>query len=135
MRTTYIRNIKEYWGCRAMRLYSLFLCLFIFTACEKEGDKIYLSGLEESDFMVTETDVVLNKERSTEIVLSVAWKNSTLVVSNPNMSAPNLFSAYVQASTLEDFSSNIIETEVENESKAYTGAELNALAKNLSVRR
>lgn len=140
MKTTYIKkNInrsnptpspKERVG---VRLCAFLFCFLLFAACEKDGDKIYLSGLEESDFMVTETDVILSKETSSEIVLSVAWKNNTLVVSNPNMSAPNVFAAYVQLSTQEDFASHIIEVQGENESKAYTGAELNAMAKNLGL--
>lgn len=109
------------------------LSLALLTACEKDGEKIYLSGLEESNFMVSETNVVLSKEISTDIVLSVAWSNNTPVVSNPNMGAPNVFTPYIQISTKEDFSSNVIETQGESESKAYTGAQLNAIAKNLGM--
>ncbi len=109
------------------------LLLLLLIACEEDGDKIYLSGLEESQFVLTETDITLSKENSSKIVLSAAWKNSTLVVSNPNMGAPDLFTAYLQLSTKEDFSSDVIETEGTGESKAYTGAELNAIAKNLGL--
>lgn len=112
---------------------SLFFFLLLLASCEKEGDKIYLSGLEESDFLVTETDVILSKATSTHTVLSLAWTRSTLVISNSDMSAPNVFSAYIQASTTQDFASNVIETAGENESKTYTGAELNTLAKNLGL--
>lgn len=109
------------------------ILLLLLTACEEDGDKIYLSGLEESPFILTETDIVLSKENASKIVLSAAWKNSTLVVSNPDMSAPDVFTAYLQLSTQEDFSSNVIENEGIGESKAYTGAELNAIARNLGL--
>ncbi len=112
---------------------SFLFLLLLLAACEKEGDKIYMSGLDESDFIATETDVELNKENSKDIVLSMAWTRSILAISNSDMSAPNVFSAYVQASTTEDFSSNVIETAGENESKTYTGGELNTLAKNLGL--
>lgn len=115
------------------RCSAVILSLALLTACEKDGDKIYLSGLEKSDFMVSETHVVLSKETSANMVLSVAWSSSTLVVSNPTMSAPNVFTAYIQLSTQKDFSSNTIEAQGENESKAYTGAELNTIAKNLGL--
>jgi len=75
----------------------------------------------------------LSKENASKIVLSAAWKNSTLVVSNPDMGAPDVFTAYLQISTQEDFSSNVIENEGIGESKAYTGAELNAIARNLGL--
>lgn len=108
------------------------LSLALFAACEKDGEKIYLSGLEAGDFMVSETSVTLSKETSAGIVLSVAWSKCTPVISNPNMGAPDVFTAYIQISTQEDFA-NAIETQGENESKAYTGAELNAIAKNLGM--
>ena len=119
-------------GLCVMRLYLLLLSFF-FAACEKDGDKIYLSGLEASEFMVSETSVALSKETSAGIVLSVAWSSNTPVISDPNMSAPNVFAAYIQLSTREDFSSNVVETQGENGSKAYTGAELNTVAKNLGM--
>jgi|AGTN01.1.fsa_nt_gi hypothetical protein len=116
-----------------LKKYPAVILLLLLTACEEDGDKIYLSGLEESQFILTETDIVLSKENASKIVLSAAWKNSTLVVSNPDMSAPDVFTAYLQLSTQEDFSSNVIENEGIGESKAYTGAELNAIARNLGL--
>jgi len=116
-----------------LKKYSVVILLILLTACEEDGDKIYLSGLEGSEFILTETDIMLSKENASKIVLSAAWKNSTLVVSNPDMGAPDVFTAYLQISTQEDFSSNVIENEGIGESKAYTGAELNAIARNLGL--
>lgn len=116
-----------------LKKYPVVILLLLLTACEEDGDKIYLSGLEASEFILTETDILLSKENASKIVLSAAWKNSTLVVSNPDMGAPDVFTAYLQISTQEDFSSNVIETEGTGESKAYTGAELNAIARNLGL--
>ncbi|MEA5129388.1 MAG: DUF5114 domain-containing protein [Proteiniphilum sp.] len=116
-----------------LKKYPVVILLLLLTACEEDGDKIYLSGLEASEFILTETDILLSKENASKIVLSAAWKNNTLVVSNPDMGAPDVFTAYLQISTQEDFSSNVIETEGTGESKAYTGAELNAIARNLGL--
>lgn len=116
-----------------LKKYPVVILLLLLTACEEDGDKIYLSGLEASEFILTETDILLSKENASKIVLSTAWKNNTLVVSNPDMGAPDVFTAYLQISTQEDFSSNVIETEGTGESKAYTGAELNAIARNLGL--
>lgn len=112
----------------------LFMLLMLMTACENDGDKIYLSSIESSDFVVTESNVKLSKETSTAIVLSLAWtKNSFLAVSDPSMSTAATVSYYIQISTTNDFSSNVVETLDNNFSKAYTGAELNTIAKNLGL--
>ncbi|NDV78949.1 DUF5114 domain-containing protein [Dysgonomonas sp. 511] len=112
----------------------LLVLLVMMTACENDGDDIYLSSIESSDFVVTESNVKLSKENSTAIVLSLAWtKNSFLAVSNPSMSTTATVSYYIQMSTTNDFSSNVIEIKDNNFSKAYTGAELNKIAKNLGI--
>lgn len=112
----------------------LFVSLILMTSCENDGDTIYLSSIEASDFVVTESNVKLSKETSTAIVLSLAWtQNSFLSVSNPSMSSAVTVSYYIQISTTSDFNSNVIETLDNNFSKAYTGAELNTIAKNLGI--
>lgn len=116
-----------------LKKYSAVILLLLLIACENEGDKVYLSGLEESQLILTESDIELNRENASKIVLTLAWTKSTLVVSDPNMGAPDVFTAYVQLSTSADFSSNVIENEGVGESKAYTGLELNAIARNLGM--
>lgn len=109
------------------------LALTSLVACRKDGEKMYLSGLEKSELTVSETDVVLSRETSSEVVLSLAWSSSTLAVSDPGVSAPDVFTAHIQMSTADDFSSNVYETLGENESRAYTGAELNTIVKGLGL--
>jgi len=106
------------------------------TACENGGDKIYLSSIEESGFIVTESNVKLSKENSTRVVLSLAWtKDAFLVVSNPSMSSTATVSYFIQISTNPDFNikSEIFEEVATGLSKAYTCAELNIIAKNLDI--
>ena len=88
--------------------FTIIFSLTAFTACEKDGDLITLSGLEESELMATETDVVLSQETSAENVLSVSWNTSTLTVSDPNMSAPNILVTTLQMSKTEDFSGSVL---------------------------
>lgn len=109
------------------------LSLAAFLACEKDGDLITLSGLEESELLVTETEVVLTQETSSENALSVAWSTSTLMVSDTSMSAPNILETILQVSKTEDFSGNMVESVETNLSHTYTGAELNTTGKNLGV--
>lgn len=115
------------------RIFIIIFSLTAFTACEKDGDLITLSGLEESELMATETDVVLSQETSAENVLSVSWNTSTLTVSDPNMSAPNILVTTLQMSKTEDFSGSVVESVESSLSRAYTGAELNTVAKNLGA--
>ncbi|MBB4038045.1 hypothetical protein GGR21_003972 [Dysgonomonas hofstadii] len=114
----------------------LLLSLMLMTACENDGDTMYLSSIEGSDFVVTESNVKLSKETSTAIVLSLAWtKNSFLSTSNPSMGTTATVSYYIQISTDADFKyrSDIYEESANDFSKAYTGAELNTIAKTLGI--
>ena len=120
-----MKNIKN--------IISLFLLLAVTMGCEKDGDKIYLYGHEDGNLTATEAKVVLSQEKNTELVLSLVWSKSTLSVSHPDMSTPDIETIYVQASTQSDFSSSVVESPESNLSRSYTGAELNTLAKNLNV--
>lgn len=112
----------------------LLLCMTAFVAsCDKDGDTVYLEGLESSTLIATSNDITLSVENSKDIVLSLAWKNPTLLSSDSTAPAPNgLLTTKLQVSTSESFS-NVSENTVTNLSKAYTGTELNTLAKNLGL--
>lgn len=122
---------------KAMKtIYKLSFILALFTimsACEDDGDKIYLSGLESSKLMATETDVILKQETSAQLALSLAWTDNTLSVSDASVGAPNVFTTYIQVSTNSNFSSNVSESLEAALSKAYTGQELNTITKNLGA--
>lgn len=115
------------------RFILMLVSLAAMTACEKDGDKIYLSSLQESDLIATESEVLLTQENSKQVVLSLAWTRSSLMVSNPDMQAPNVLSTTLQVSTVSDFAANVVESSESALSKAYTGADLNTVAKNLSL--
>ena len=112
----------------------IILCLLtvVMAGCEKEGDMIYLYGQEESKLTATASEVILSQDKSAELALSLVWSKSVLTVSNPDMSAPDLESIYIQASTQNDFSS-AIESPESSLSRSYTGADLNTMAKNLNL--
>lgn len=112
-----------------LAIFSLLLC----TACEKDGDKIYLSSVEGGDLITSDSEVVLAMENSSKVVLSLAWTNSALKVSDASMSAPDVLTTTVQVSATEDFAGNIVESVETSLSKAYMGADLNTIAKNLGA--
>ncbi|MFT4071822.1 MAG: DUF5114 domain-containing protein [Dysgonamonadaceae bacterium] len=108
--------------------------LMAMTSCSTDWDKMFLSSLESNKLTATESNVVLSKETSKQIVMTLVWSNQTIAISNPDVSIPNTLTNFIQASTTEDFSSNVQETQVTTYSHPYTGADLNTLAKNLSLK-
>ncbi|MDR2058305.1 MAG: DUF5114 domain-containing protein [Dysgonamonadaceae bacterium] len=115
------------------RCLSAFIALIAITACEEDGERIYLSGLEENELSATESHLVLSQDNSQQIVLSLVWSKSELTVTNSGKPAPNVLATYMQISTQDDFSLNFVETLEKTLSKAYTGAEINTIAKNLGI--
>lgn len=114
-------------------IFAFMMLLLAVTSCEKDGDNIYLSSPEGGALTATTSDVVLTKDLRSTIVLSLAWTRSELKVSDASMSAPNILQTTLQASASSDFSGTIQESSETALSKAYTGAELNTLVKNLGL--
>ena len=116
----------------------LFLLLPLFlaalNACENDGEKLYLSGLNANELMATTDQVVLSQDNTNQQVLSFSWTAQALTVSNPNMQAPNIISTVMQVSTQQDFSSNVAESVESNLSRTYSGSDLNTIAKNLGLK-
>ncbi len=115
------------------RLFIAILSVAVLTACEKDGSLITLSGLEENELMATQTAVVLTQEQSEALVLSLAWSSTTLSVSDPSMSAPNVLKTVLQISKAADFSAGVMEYSETSQSRAFTGSELNTVAKTTGL--
>ena len=111
----------------------LLAAVFSFASCEKDEDKIYLSSIESGELVATESTVVLSQENSNDIVLSLAWTKDALQISDPALSAIDVTIQTLQISTTQDFSGVVSENVGTSLSKAYTGAALNTLAKNLGA--
>ena len=107
--------------------------LAVITSCEKDGDKIYLNSPADGELIASQDKVKLTKEESRKIALSLAWTRENFVTSNPDMQAPNLVIQSLQVSTTQDFKGEIIESAENSLSKAYTGLELNRIAKILGL--
>lgn len=112
----------------------LTLCAAVFMAsCNADGDTVYVEGLDGSELIATASDVVLSVDNSREVVLSLAWKNCTLLSSDENYPVtPGLLSTSMQVSATEDFAS-YTETATSNLSRAYTGTALNTIATSLGL--
>ena len=112
----------------------MFLCaLTALVSCDESGDKIYLDGFKASDLMASASDVVLSVDNTKDIVLSMAWKNPSLLSSDETKPAGNgVLKTYLQASPSESFAM-VKEYSVTDLSKAFSGADLNTLAKDLGT--
>ena len=114
-------------------LMMLLCALTALVSCDESGDKIYLDGFEASSLMASASDVVLSVDKSKDVVLSLAWQNPTLLSSDETKPAGNgVLKTYLQASASENFAS-VKEYSVTDLSKAFTGADLNAAAKDLGL--
>ena len=112
----------------------LYLCLAVLcSSCNNDGDTIYVDGMAPSDLIATTSRVDLDISQRAKVVLQLAWKNPTLLSSDATKPVTgDLLKTYVEASATDDFS-NASSTAVTTLSKAYTGTELNTLAKSLGI--
>lgn len=114
-------------------LMMLLCALTALVSCDESGDKIYLDGFNASDLMASASDVVLSVDKSKDVVLSLAWQNPTLLSSDETKPAGSgVLKTYLQVSASENFTSEK-EYTVTDLSKAFTGADLNAAAKDLGL--
>ena len=114
-------------------LMMLLCALTALVSCDESGDKIYLDGFKASDLMASASDVKLSVDNSKDVVLSLAWQNLTLLSSDETKPAGNgVLKTYLQVSASENFTSEK-EYTVTDLSKAFTGADLNAAAKDLGL--
>ena len=114
-------------------LMMLLCALTALVSCDESGDKIYLDGFKASDLMASASDVKLSVDNSKDVVLSLAWQNPSLLSSDETKPAGNgVLKTYLQVSASENFTSEK-EYTVTDLSKAFTGADLNAAAKDLGL--
>lgn len=114
-------------------LMMLLCALTALVSCDESGDKIYLDGFKASGLMASASDVKLSVDNSKDVVLSLAWQNPSLLSSDETKPAGNgVLQTYLQVSASENFTSEK-EYTVTDLSKAFTGADLNSLAKDLGT--
>lgn len=114
-------------------LMMLLCALTALVSCDESGDKIYLDGFMASGLMASASDVKLSVDNSKDVVLSLAWQNPTLLSSDETKPAGSgVLKTYLQVSASENFTSEK-EYSVTDLSKAFTGADLNSLAKDLGT--
>lgn len=111
----------------------ILMAVLALSSCEKDGDMIILKGHEASELTASETSVVLSKDNDDEPVLSLSWSGSSLSVTDESMGVPSGVPVFrLQASASADFQS-VVELESDFSYYTFTGAKLNAWAKDAGL--
>lgn len=114
-------------------LFAVIATLIAFTSCEEDGDKIYLQSLSGNELMASTDEVKLNADVAQQIVLSFAWTDQTIAISDKNVGTAVKVVTSLEASLSEDFSGTVSRTETTSLSHAFTGAELNTIANTIGA--
>lgn len=118
---------------RIHNLLTLLFALLLLGACEKDGDKFFLSSPEESDLKASTDAVVLTEATAKLYALSLAWTDQTLQISDERYQPTTGVQTTIQVSRSEDFSDAILESTESGVSKSYTVAALNIVAYKLNA--
>lgn len=109
-------------------LFILLSLLLLTGACEKDGDKFFLSSPETNELMASSNRVVLTPETAKFYALSLAWTEQTLQVSDERYQATTGVQTSIQVSRTEDFKGQTLNTTESGLSKTYSIAALNIVA-------
>lgn len=76
-----------------------------FTACEKDGDMIYVDSVTDTEMTSTAKDIILDENHLDRLVLSVYWnENGQITLTDPMVAAPtDAVTNTLQLSAAEDF--------------------------------
>lgn len=114
---------------------SLALAACLFAACEKEGEKFVVDGMETPSLECTSGDLVLTMEKASIPVLYFGWNESELSLSGGETEAalPTTVGQYtLEFSKTEDFA-EVMQVTSSEPMVSYTGGELNVLSKDLGL--
>ena len=115
---------------------SMALAALMFAACEKEGEKFIVDGLEKPTLQYTAGDLVLSIDKASLPVLFFGWDNSELTLSGGETEAaiPDNVGTYkLEFSPSADFSGKLYSVTNDKSMVSYTVGELNVLAKDLGL--
>ena len=112
-------------------LYTIVALFAVFTSCEKEGDKLTVSGLNDPLVTASGESVVLTPAMRKAPVLALTWTESDLEVSNPAYGITNEFPyVRIELSTSEDFET-YQSIQPTSTVYAFTGGRLNTICRQL----
>ena len=109
-------------------------CLALLSACKKDGNLITVTGLNSSELLASESNLVLTQATASASVLALTWDKSNLSTSDTSMKIPNTVPRVIlEVSATAGFDS-IIRIIPQTNTYAFTGAALNTLGKNLKFK-
>jgi hypothetical protein len=105
----------------------------LFVACEKDGDLITVSNLESNNLVTSQSEVVLEKDKATEIALTLTWSKKALIISDTSMAIPSSIPSMILEISANEAFTTTTEATSSSFSLSYTSLELNTIAKNLGL--
>ncbi|MFV0553906.1 MAG: DUF5114 domain-containing protein [Mangrovibacterium sp.] len=110
----------------------IFFALLTLVSCVNDGELLTLSSVSENELIASGDNVVLTTENNTSAVLSFAWNVSKLVGSSPEVLAGEPTTT-LEISSDETFETDVVRVSVSNNSKAFTGGELNSILNSIEM--
>lgn len=104
------------------------------TACDKDGDTIYVDNITDAEIDGNKADIVLDKDMLDALALTIYWNaNGDITLSDPMVAAPaGAVTNVVQMSADETFASPVEETMASGTyTRQFTCRELNSVVSRL----
>nr|WP_319397776.1 DUF5114 domain-containing protein [uncultured Carboxylicivirga sp.] len=112
-------------------LYIIIALFAVFTSCEKEGDKLTVSGLTDPTVVASGESVVLKPAMRKAPVLALSWEDSKLEVNDPAYGVTDEFPyVRIELSATEDFKT-YQSIQPTSSVHAITGGKLNTICRLL----
>ncbi|MDO4320040.1 MAG: DUF5114 domain-containing protein [Bacteroidales bacterium] len=116
------------------RFLAIALAAMALTACDKDGDTIYIDQVTDAEIDGTNTDIVLDKDLLDALALTVYWNaNGNITLSDPQVAAPSYaVTNVVQMAADEAFDNMVEETMADGVyTRQFTCRELNSVVSRL----
>lgn len=121
---------------KTIHSYIFFLLLpLLFVSCDRDGDIITLSDVQEGELLASASNVVLSNETAGALMLSLTWNTDSLKITHSDKYgiSETAMTNTLQLDTLQSFANpkESIETGV---SKSFTGSALNSLVLSMGLK-
>lgn len=98
-----------------------------FSSCQKDGDKLVATNLEQAKLTATASELVLTENMSDKMVFQLVWNQPEPQIEEGYDMADAAIATTLQFATDENFANVKSESTVSSSGMSYTGADLNTL--------
>ncbi len=112
-------------------LYIVIALFAVFTSCDKDGEKLVVSGMQEPTLVSAGEEVILTPSKRKAPMIALNWTDSELTLSNTAYGITGEFPyVRIELSATEDFAS-YQSVEPDSHTYAFSGGDLNTICRNL----